>query len=149
MGQAKDHSLTNQLIDYLMGENDGIPKVNKGFLLFLNSFTSVRINKSKSRGFLHQTLRLGCFHDDNRQPYCARCDAACSSQIFVLSVHDILPTQLRSVSVLFDVLFGRRRLPLWCPAIDILLVQRLSTDSWTQTLATSKDADKSFFDCFS
>lgn len=28
MGQAKDHSLTNQLIDYLMGENDGIPKVN-------------------------------------------------------------------------------------------------------------------------
>ncbi|TWW59365.1 WD repeat-containing protein 19 [Takifugu flavidus] len=26
VGQAKDHSLTNQLIDYLMGENDGIPK---------------------------------------------------------------------------------------------------------------------------
>ena len=28
VGQAKDLSLTNQLIDYLMGESDGMPKVN-------------------------------------------------------------------------------------------------------------------------
>lgn len=27
VGQAKDSSLTNQLIDYLMGESDGMPKV--------------------------------------------------------------------------------------------------------------------------
>lgn len=27
VGQAKDNSLTNQLIDYLMGESDGMPKV--------------------------------------------------------------------------------------------------------------------------
>lgn len=27
VGQAKDSSLTGQLIDYLMGESDGIPKV--------------------------------------------------------------------------------------------------------------------------
>lgn len=27
VGQAKDSSLTSQLIDYLMGESDGIPKV--------------------------------------------------------------------------------------------------------------------------
>lgn len=27
VGQAKDISLTNQLIDYLMGESDGMPKV--------------------------------------------------------------------------------------------------------------------------
>lgn len=27
VGQAKDGSLTNQLIDYLMGESDGMPKV--------------------------------------------------------------------------------------------------------------------------
>ena len=28
VGQAQDLSLTNQLIDYLMGESDGMPKVN-------------------------------------------------------------------------------------------------------------------------
>lgn len=28
VGLAKDLSLTNQLIDYLMGESDGMPKVN-------------------------------------------------------------------------------------------------------------------------
>ncbi len=27
VGQAKDSSLTNQLIDYLMGESDNMPKV--------------------------------------------------------------------------------------------------------------------------
>lgn len=27
VGQAKDSALTNQLIDYLMGESDGMPKV--------------------------------------------------------------------------------------------------------------------------
>jgi len=34
VGLAKDLSLTNQLIDYLMGESDGMPKVN--IILTLN-----------------------------------------------------------------------------------------------------------------
>lgn len=43
MGQAKDHSLTNQLIDYLMGENDGIPKVNTVSNVSAFSFICFRV----------------------------------------------------------------------------------------------------------
>lgn len=44
MGQAKDHSLTNQLIDYLMGENDGIPKVSTVRNVYAFSFMCFRVS---------------------------------------------------------------------------------------------------------
>lgn len=44
VGQAKDNSLTNQLIDYLMGESDGMPKVIYTPALFLLPFDSVAVS---------------------------------------------------------------------------------------------------------
>lgn len=43
VGQAKDELLTSQLIDHLMGESDGMPKVLKTFslLAFLSVFITI------------------------------------------------------------------------------------------------------------
>lgn len=60
VGQAKDEVLTNQLIDYLMGESDGLPKVLNCRHAPMFSISSVSLDSIFSSGLDYQIDSGSC-----------------------------------------------------------------------------------------